>query len=63
MTNETSPCLSRGSGKIPLGCRKYLPHHIEIDKELEENNFILKKEGFFKPFIVLVLRYKKIEKD
>jgi len=23
-----------------------LPHHTEIDEELEENNFILKKEGF-----------------
>jgi len=35
---------------------------MEIDKELEENNFILKKEGFFKTFVVLILRYRKIEK-
>ena len=41
---------------------EYLPHHTEIDKELEENNFILKKEGFYKPFVVLILRCRKIEK-
>jgi len=42
---------------------EYLPHHTEIDKELEENNFILKKEGFYKSFVVLILRCRKIEKD
>ena len=36
---------------------------MEIAEELEENNFILKKEGFFKSFAVLVLRRRKIEKD
>jgi len=36
---------------------------MEIDKELEENNFILKKEGFFKSFVVLVLRCRKIKND
>ena len=35
---------------------------MEIDKELEENNLILKKEGFFKSFVVLILRCRKIEK-
>jgi len=33
---------------------------MKIDKELEENNFIFKKEGFYKPFVVLVLKFKKI---
>jgi len=42
---------------------EYLPHHTEIDEELEENNFILKKEGFFKTFVVLVLRCRKIERE
>jgi len=36
---------------------------MDIDEELEENNFILKKEGFFKSSVVLVLGYRKIEKD
>ena len=45
------------------GCGEFLLHHTEIDKELEENNFILKKEGFFIPFVVLILRCRKIEKD
>jgi len=27
--------------------KEYFPHHAEIDEELEENNFIFKKEGFF----------------
>jgi len=47
----------------PLGAGEYLPHHMDIDEELEENNFILKKEGFFKSSVVLVLGYRKIEKD
>jgi len=42
---------TRSSGKIPLGVEEYLPHHTEIDKELEENNFILKKEGFLEDSI------------
>jgi len=33
----------------------FSPHHTEIDEGFEENNFILKKEGFFKTFVVLVL--------
>jgi len=36
---------------------------MEIDKELEENNFILKKEGFCKSFVVLILKCRKIEKN
>jgi len=28
---------------------EYLPHHSEIDEELEKNNFILKKKDFLKP--------------
>jgi len=37
---------------------------MEIDKELEENNFILKKkEGFYKSLVVLILRYRKIKKN
>jgi len=35
---------------------------MEIDKELEENNLILKKEGFCKPFVVLILRCRKTKK-
>jgi len=39
--------FQKGSGIIPVGgVGEYLPHHTEIDEELEENNFILKKEGF-----------------
>ena len=52
-----------GSGIIPVGGRRYLHHHTEIDKELEGNNFILKKEGFFKPFVVLILRCRKIREE
>jgi len=44
-------------------CGEFSSHHTEIDEELEENNFILKKEGFYKPFVVLALSYRKIEKD
>ena len=54
---------TRGSGIIPVGGMKYLHHHMEIDKELEENNFILKKEGLFISFVVLILRCRKIGKD
>ena len=63
---------TRGSGEFPVGLWKnssrgrvgeYLFHHTEIDEELGENNFILKKEGFYKPFVVLVLECRKIEKD
>jgi len=43
------------------GVGEYLPHYTEIEKELEENNFILKKEGFFKTFVVLILKCIKIE--
>jgi hypothetical protein len=42
---------------------EYLPHHSEIDEEFEENNFILKKERFFKSFVVLILRCRKIVND
>jgi hypothetical protein len=46
---------TRGCGEFPVGLWKnssrggvgeYLPHHTKIDKELEENNFILKKRIF-----------------
>jgi hypothetical protein len=30
---------------------------------LEENNFILEKEGFYKPFAVLILKWRKNGKD
>ncbi|GAH78963.1 unnamed protein product, partial [marine sediment metagenome] len=26
-------------------------------------NYFLKKEGFYKPFVVIILRCRKIEKD
>ena len=35
---------------------------MEIDEGLGENNFISKKEGFYKSFIVLVLKRRKIGK-
>jgi hypothetical protein len=30
---------------------------------ISSRNYFFKKEGFFKTFVVLVLRYRKIEKD
>jgi len=30
---------------------------------IDPKGFFLKKEGFFKTFVVLILRYRKIEKD
>jgi len=45
------------------GTGEFSPHHTEIDEEFEENNFILKKEGLYQPFIVLVLRCRKIKNN
>jgi len=30
-----------------MGSGEYLPHHTEIDEELEENNFVLEKRRIF----------------
>jgi hypothetical protein len=42
-----------------------LPHIIPMKMgiHLSPRNYFLKKEGFYKPFVVLVLRCRKIEKD
>jgi len=36
---------------------------FEESAAISSRNYFLKKEGFFKPFVVLVLRCRKIEKD
>ena len=36
---------------------------FEESTAISSPNYFLKKEGFYKPFVVLILRYKKLEKN